>query len=71
MALRKARKPKLSERINSYVSSEKPLRALAGDLSKVAKTALDEANTLTVEHIRVELKRLQEELIGIGRPTGY
>ena len=64
MALRKARKPKLSERINSYVSSEKPLRALAGDLSKVAKTALDEANTLTVEHIRVELKRLPPKLDG-------
>lgn len=64
MALRKARKPKLSERINSYVSSEKPLRALAGDLSKVAKTALDEANTLTVEHIQVELKRLPPKLDG-------
>src|SRR5689334_12836559 len=64
MALRKARKPKLSERINSYVSSEKPLRALAGNLSKVAKTALDEANTLTVEHVQLELKRLPPKLDG-------
>lgn len=64
MPLRKARKTKLSERINSYVSSDKPLRALAEGLSKVAKTALDEANTLTVEHVQVELKRLPPKLDG-------
>jgi uncharacterized protein len=64
MPLRSPRKPKLSERINSYVASDQPLRELAGNLSKVAKTALDEANTLTVEHIRIELKRLPPKLDG-------
>lgn len=64
MPLRKARKPRLSERINSYVAADKPLRALAGDLSKVAKTALDEANTLTVERVEIELKRLPPKLDG-------
>jgi predicted MPP superfamily phosphohydrolase len=57
-------KSKLSERINSYVASNKPLRDLAGDLSKVAKTALDEANTLTVEQVTVSLERLPERLDG-------
>ena len=64
MPLRKARKPRLSERINSYVAADKPLRALAGDLSKVAKTALDEANTLTVERVEIQLKRLPPKLDG-------
>ena len=60
----RARKGKLSERINSYVASDKPLRDLAGNLSKVAKTAIDEANTLTVEHVEIELKRLPPKLDG-------
>jgi len=64
MPLRKKQKPKLSERINSYVASDKPLRALAGNLSKVAKTAMDEANTLTVEHVEIALKRLPPKLDG-------
>ena len=64
MPLRKARKPRLSERINSYVAADKPLRALAGDLSKVGKTALDEANTLTVERVEIALKRLPPKLDG-------
>ncbi|HEY2866199.1 MAG TPA: metallophosphoesterase [Pyrinomonadaceae bacterium] len=64
MALRSPRKKKLSERINSYVASDTPLRALAGDLSKVAKTAMDEANTLTVEHVEIGLRRLPPKLDG-------
>lgn len=61
----KSRKPKLSERITSYVVSDKPLRDLAGNLSKVAKTALDEANTLTVEEVTIELERLPAKLSGL------
>ena len=61
----KSRKPKLSERITSYVVSDKPLRELAGNLSKVAKTALDEANTLTVEEVSIELDRLPAKLAGL------
>jgi len=60
----KARKPKLSERITSYVSSDRPLRELAGNLSKVAKTALDEANTLTVEEVNIRLERFSSKLDG-------
>jgi len=64
MAPVKPTKPKLSERITSYVASDKPLRALAGDLSKVAKTALDEGNTLTVDEVPIELERLPAKLNG-------
>jgi predicted MPP superfamily phosphohydrolase len=59
------RRSKLSERITSYVASDKPLRELAGNLSKVAKTALDEANTLTVEEVSIELERLPSKLEGL------
>jgi predicted MPP superfamily phosphohydrolase len=61
----RAKKPKLSERINSYVTSDKPLRDLAGNLSKVAKTAIDEASTLTVETVPIELERLPAKLDGL------
>jgi len=55
---------KLSERINSYVAAEKPLRELAGDLSKVARTAIDEANSLSLERVEIELNRLPKQLDG-------
>jgi len=61
----KAKKPKLSERISSYVGSDKPLRELAGNLSKMAKTAIDEANSLTVEEVTIELERLPAKLDGL------
>jgi predicted MPP superfamily phosphohydrolase len=60
----RARKPKLSERLSTLAASDKPLRELAGNLSKVAKTALDEANTLTVEDISIKLERLPAKLEG-------
>lgn len=65
MAIRKARKPKLSDRINSYVVSDKPFRDLAGNLSKVARTAIDEASSLTLEHVEIILKRLPPKLDGL------
>jgi uncharacterized protein len=55
---------KLAERINSYVAAEKPLRELAGDLSKVAKVAIDEANSLSLERVEIKLKRLPKQLDG-------
>jgi uncharacterized protein len=64
MATFKAKRSKLSERISSYVSSEQPLRDLAGNISKVAKTALDEANSLTVEEVPINLERLPTKLDG-------
>nr|MBA2495135.1 metallophosphoesterase [Acidobacteriota bacterium] len=59
-----AEKAKLSERISSMVGSDTPLRDLAGNLSQVARYALNEANTLIVENIKIRLKRLPKNLEG-------
>jgi len=55
---------KLSERINAYVSSEAPLRAMAGNWSKTAKVAMDEANSLSLERVDITLDRLPKKLDG-------
>lgn len=55
---------KLSERLNAYVGSEAPIRALAGNWSKTAKTAMDEANSLSLERVEITLKRLPKNLDG-------
>jgi predicted MPP superfamily phosphohydrolase len=55
---------KLSERISSYATAERPLRELAGNLSKVAKYAIDEANSLSLERVEIQLKRLPKPLDG-------
>ncbi len=55
---------RLSERLNAYVGSEAPLRALAGNWSKTAKTAMDEANSLSLERVEITLKRLPKKLDG-------
>lgn len=55
---------KLSERINAYVSSEAPLRAMAGNWSKTAKVAMDEANSLSLERVEITLERLPKKLDG-------
>ncbi|MDQ3180499.1 MAG: metallophosphoesterase [Acidobacteriota bacterium] len=57
-------KAKLSDRISSVVASDTPLRELAGSLSQVARYALNEANTLSVEKIEIRLKRLPKNLEG-------
>ena len=58
------RRATLGERFNSLASSETPLRKLAGDLSKVAKYAIDEANSLSLERVTVTLSRLPTKLDG-------
>ena len=58
------RKTRISDRINSLVSAEKPLRHLAGNVSKIAKTAMDEASSLSLERVEIELKRLPKKLDG-------
>ncbi len=58
-------KAKFSEKISSAVGSETPLRDLAGNFSQVARYALNEANTLTVENIEIQLKRLPKNLDGL------
>ncbi len=57
-----AGKGKLSQRINSMAASETPLRDLASNLSQVARYALAEANTLSVESVKIELQRLPKKL---------
>ena len=55
---------KLSDRINAYVASDAPIRRLAGNWSKTAKVAMDEAKSLTLEHVQIYLKRLPKQLDG-------
>ena len=58
------RKTRISDRINSLVSAEKPLRHFAGNVSKIAKTAMDEASSLSLERVEIELERLPKKLDG-------
>ena len=64
MKLAGQRRPRISERINSLVTAEKPLRQLAGNVSKIAKTAMDEASSLSLERVEIKLKRLPKKLDG-------
>ncbi len=58
------KRTKLAERINAIVSAEKPFRKMAGDWSKKAKSAMDEANSLSLERVEIRLKRLPPKLDG-------
>jgi len=55
---------KIAQRINRLVAPERPLREIAGNLSKVAKYAIDEANSLSVERVEITLPRLPKKLDG-------
>jgi uncharacterized protein len=59
-----AKRVKLSEKIGSYVGSPTPLRDLAGNLSKIARSAINEANSLSLEKINIRIKRLPKKLDG-------
>ena len=58
------RRTRIAERINSLVSAEKPLRLLAGNVSKIAKYAIDEASSLSLERVEIKLARLPKKLDG-------
>jgi uncharacterized protein len=58
------RRATLAERFSHLTSSETPLRKLAADLSKVAKYAIEEANSLSLERVTVTLDRLPKKLDG-------
>ena len=58
------RRASLAQRFNLLASSETPLRKLACDLSKVAKYAIEEANSLSLERVEVKLDRLPKKLDG-------
>jgi uncharacterized protein len=55
---------RLSQRINAYRASEAPMRQFAGSVSRVAKIAIEEANSLSLERVEINLKRLPKSLDG-------
>jgi predicted MPP superfamily phosphohydrolase len=59
------RKSRLSNRIGNFRRSDTPLRHLAGNLSKVAKYAINEANSLSLEKVEIWLERLPSKLDGL------
>ena len=59
-----ANRGKFSRRINSMVASETPLRDLASNISQMARYALNEANSLSLEKVEIKLKRLPKKLDG-------
>lgn len=60
----RARREKLTDRINELIAADRPFRELAGNLSKVAKYAIDEAKSLSLERIEIKLSRLPKRLDG-------
>ena len=62
MKLSGTQRAKFSERLHSVVGTDTPLRDWAGKFSQVARYALDEANSLTVENIEINLERLPKKL---------
>lgn len=65
MAETATKRVRLTERINAFVASEAPIRTLAGNWSKKAKLAMDEANSLSLEHVEIAIKRLPAKLDGL------
>ena len=58
------KRSKFTERINSFVASDAPIRKLAGTWSKRARNAMDEANSLSLERVAITLKQLPRKLNG-------
>ena len=58
------RRTRIAERINSLVTAEKPLRQRAGNMSKIAKYAIDEASSLSLERVDIKIARLPKKLDG-------
>lgn len=66
MKLRPANKRvRLSQRISEAIAAERPLKELAGNLSHLAKTALAEANSLSIERVEIKLAKLPKKLDGL------
>ena len=64
MKISETKKIKFSEKFGAVVGSDTPLRDLAGNLSKTARSAINEANSLSLEKIQITLKRLPKKLDG-------
>lgn len=60
-----AAKTKLGARLSSAVASETPLRDLASNFSKVARSAIKEARSLRVERVSIRVSRLPKKLDGL------
>jgi predicted MPP superfamily phosphohydrolase len=56
---------KIAERFNTLISAERPIRELVSNFSKVAKYAIDEANSLSLERVTVNIARLPKKLDGL------
>lgn len=54
----------IAKRLNSLAASERPLREIAGNVSKIARYAIDEANSLSLERVEIPLPRLPKKLDG-------
>ncbi len=65
MKLVRQRRTRISERINTLALADKPLRTFAGNVSKIAKYAIDEANSLSLERVEITLPRLPKKLDGL------
>ena len=65
MNLPRLKRGKIGGRISSLLATERPLRTLARNVSKVARLAMDEANSLTVERVEISLERLPKRLDGL------
>lgn len=64
MAEPATRRARIAEKFNGYISGEFQLRDLAGSVSKVAKTAIDEAQSLSLEYVEIAMRRLPKRLDG-------
>ncbi len=65
MKIRSIRRGRLTGQWTRFAGSETPLREIAGNLSRVAKYAIEEANSLTLESVEVKLPRLPKKLDGL------
>jgi uncharacterized protein len=62
MKLTGAQRARLSERLQATVGTDTPLRDFARKWSQVARYAINEANSLMIENVRINLERLPKRL---------
>ncbi len=62
MKLTGAQRARLSKRLQAVVGTDTPLRDFAGKFSQVARYAINEANSLMIENVKINLKRLPKKL---------
>lgn len=65
MRTRRLQQTKLGEKISTLVNGEKPLREFAGNISKLARLAINEAKSLSLEQVDIRLERLPKKLDGL------